>query len=311
VTKRAPKVSIGLPVYNGEAFVGAAIESILGQEFSDFELIISDNASGDATREICLGYAAIDGRIRLHCSDVNRGASWNYNNVVALATGEFFRWHAHDDLCLPGLLGRCVQEFTNAPSSVVLVYPKAEMVDDRGEVLPQYVTERVDVRQEKPHQRLAHVLRNLNYVCSQFGLIRFEALRKTRGIGPFIASDWVLLAELAMLGEIWEIPEVLFLRRMHAGMSTYANPKPEELTHWYDTTKSTYGHWVSPMFLLGREYIRSIERMPLGNGERARCYLTATIVWYERQFRTMGGRYKKLLVDKLKRRRERDSAATL
>src|SRR4051794_27811047 len=79
-----PRVSIGLPVYNGEKYLAAAIESALRQTFGDLELIISDNGSTDGTREICERFAAEDPRVRYHQEVQNRGAVWNFNRVVQL-----------------------------------------------------------------------------------------------------------------------------------------------------------------------------------------------------------------------------------
>ena len=79
--KRAPRVSVGMPVYNSEAYLREAVDSILSQSFADFELIISDNASTDSTEEICRAYASQDRRVRYLRSSVNIGANGNYNNV--------------------------------------------------------------------------------------------------------------------------------------------------------------------------------------------------------------------------------------
>ncbi|HLR96223.1 MAG TPA: glycosyltransferase, partial [Jiangellaceae bacterium] len=77
----APRVTIGLPVFNGERYLEAAIDSILAQDFQDFELLLADNASTDATLEICERAAARDPRVTVHRSEANRGAAWNYNRV--------------------------------------------------------------------------------------------------------------------------------------------------------------------------------------------------------------------------------------
>jgi glycosyltransferase involved in cell wall biosynthesis len=291
-----PRVSIGLPVYNGENYLEAAVESILSQEFGDFELILSDNGSDDATQAICQRFAEADGRVRYYRSNTNRGAAWNYNHTFELARGDFFKWQAHDDLCLPGFLGSCLEVFDSAPSSVVLVYPKTEIIDADGNALAQHVAETIDTRDENPHIRLAKVLKNLNMACAVFGLIRASALRQTRLIGRFIASDYVLLAELAMLGELREVPQTLFVRRVHPRISTYASRSPTELLQWFDPSQRWHRRWVSPMMWLGAEYLRSARRIPLGRVERVRCYLTGTRVWYAREFRNLAGRYKARLL---------------
>jgi glycosyltransferase involved in cell wall biosynthesis len=93
----SPQVSIGMPVYNGEPFIREALDSLLTQTFTDFELIISDNGSTDATEAICKEYAAKDLRIRYVRHEENRGASANFWFVLNEAVGEYFMWAAADD----------------------------------------------------------------------------------------------------------------------------------------------------------------------------------------------------------------------
>ncbi len=103
-----PLVSIGLSVYNGERFISHALDSLLSQEFEDFELIISDNASTDRTGQICLEYAARDKRIRYYRNEYNRGAVWNFNSVFKLSCGEYFMWASHDDYFDRRYLSSCL-----------------------------------------------------------------------------------------------------------------------------------------------------------------------------------------------------------
>src|SRR3546814_4612052 len=110
-----------MPVYNGERYVASAIESLLAQDFEDFELIISDNGSTDRTEEICREFASRDPRIRYVREEENQGASWNFNRVFELARGEYFRWACHDDACEPTHLSRCVELLDESPPSVALV----------------------------------------------------------------------------------------------------------------------------------------------------------------------------------------------
>jgi glycosyltransferase involved in cell wall biosynthesis len=114
-----PRVSIGLPVYNGERFLKDALDSILSQTYRDFELIISDNASSDHTEEICRRYAARDERVRYYRYDNNVGAARNFNRVFQLSRGEYFKWAAHDDICSPGFLQRCVKILDSDTAVVV------------------------------------------------------------------------------------------------------------------------------------------------------------------------------------------------
>ena len=280
-----PRVSVGLPVYNGEKYLRLAVESLLQQEYTDFELIISDNASTDATQEICLELAAKDARIRYSRNPTNIGASKNFRRVLELSQGEFFTWAAHDDVYLPGFLRRCVDVFKQAPATVVLVVPRTELVDEKG-----FTTELRDRRgvitvehlhttRALPHQRVADVLRNVIWCTAQFGLFRSAALRETRLIDTFHKSDRVLVLELAILGEIWDIPETLFLKRQHPGSAEKYKTK-SELAAWFDPT----GNERSLRKKLIVEYARSIARLPLAPAERLLCFWTAFFVWYQRKF---------------------------
>ena len=96
-----PRVTVGLPVFNGENYLAEALDSLLTQSFENFLLIISDNASTDSTQKICTDYSAKDPRIRYVRLDTNVGAAENYNRLVDVAEGDYFKWAAHDDNCRP------------------------------------------------------------------------------------------------------------------------------------------------------------------------------------------------------------------
>src|SRR3569833_191665 len=114
-----PKVSIGLPVYNGENIFRETLDSILDQTFEDFELIISDNASTDHTEAICQSYVDRDKRVRYLRNPENIGASGNYTRVFEAASGENFKWAAHDDVCATTFLAECVNVLDRDPAIVL------------------------------------------------------------------------------------------------------------------------------------------------------------------------------------------------
>ena len=132
-----PTVSIGLPVYNGAEYLTQTLDTLLKQSFRDFEIIISDNASTDATQEICTQYQELDPRIKYYRVDENKGAAWNFNRVFQLARGKYFKWAAHDDLILPTFLERCVEVLDNSPD-VVLVFTKLDIIDAQGKKVDTY-----------------------------------------------------------------------------------------------------------------------------------------------------------------------------
>ena len=279
-----PKVSIGLPVYNGEKYLCLALDSILQQDYTDFELIISDNASTDATREICSAYAAKDHRIRYYRNERNIGATGNFSRVFELARGEFFKWAPHDDVCRPQFLSRCIETFSRAPDAVVLVAPMVELIDSEG--LPSAVVlprERLDTRALSPRRRFRHVLSNVQWAPAAYGLFRRAALKKTRLIGPYLGSDCVLVAEVALLGEIWEIPDVLIQRRFHAEISTTANRRNRDLLHWFDPARKRGWDLVSPRLRILLEYTRGVLRAPISRTQRLGCVLVVLETWCLRE----------------------------
>jgi glycosyltransferase involved in cell wall biosynthesis len=229
-----PKVSVGLPVYNGERFLEEAIESSLAQTFPDFELIISDNGSTDRTRDICLRYAARDARVRFLPSDVNHGASWNYCRVLEAARGPYFRWAPADDKFHPESLQACV-EILDAHPDVVLCYPQTLLINEHGEVLERYDDD-LDFRSPDVRERFREAIRRNRLVSAIYGLMRTDALRKTGGLHAFPGADVTLLAELTLYGRFWEIPRPLFYRRLHGAASTSLTTM-EAVQEWFDPRK--------------------------------------------------------------------------
>lgn len=124
-TQTTPKVSIGMPVYNGEKYIRNALDSLLNQTFPNFELIISDNASTDRTKEICCEYASKDSRIRYFRQAENNGAIANFQFVLDQASGEFFMWAAYDDLWSSNFLKDAVGSLKN--KKVDYVFPSFEL----------------------------------------------------------------------------------------------------------------------------------------------------------------------------------------
>ncbi len=206
-----PRVTIGLPVYNGERFLAESIESVLGQTYRDLELVIADNASTDRSLEIAEEYAASDPRVRILRSDENRGAAWNYNRLLDEARGSLFRWHAHDDLFAPTLIDACVAALDADPGAV-LAHSWTLFIDDDGTPVRTFEDD-LGATADRPSERLDAVITNLTYCNAVFGLIRTEPLAASARIRSFPGSDVSLLYELSALGRFAVIDEPLYLRR--------------------------------------------------------------------------------------------------
>ena len=170
----ARKVVIGLPVYNGQKYVGAAIESHLSQSFGDFYLVISDNGSTDATPDICADYASKDKRVKVLRSPENRGILWNHRRVFEAieSPDQYFRWAGADDIMEPGLLQAMVEVLDKRPE-VEAVVPDTKNIDDRrrdhrldGQNARSAIARRVSARARCPGGQLSarHRLRSASRV---------------------------------------------------------------------------------------------------------------------------------------------------
>lgn len=261
---RNPEVSIGLPVYNGEKFLAEAIESILGQTFTDFELIISDNASTDRTEEIARSYAAIDRRIRFVRQEANRGASKNFSLVFELARGEYFKWAAYDDVLMPDFLTECVALLDNDPSAV-LACSRTSLIDGDGQTQKQL--ELLDVyTSPTPQVRYRGAFAD-PAPFALFGLVRSHVLRKTPLLGSYPSSDRPLLAELALYGRFVAAPKALFCLRHHPKNSPRNRHK---LVAWLDPNLGA--KVVFPEWRLLWEYLVPTLRCPLSLQQRLDCW---------------------------------------
>lgn len=132
----SPVVSIGMPVYNGEKYIREALDSLLAQTFAGFELIISDNASTDATEDICQEYAAMDSRIRYVRQPGNRGALANFKFVLDEARGEYFMWAAADDIWDSRWISGMLRTMKNTGSRAA--FGRVQCINEHSEELKHY-----------------------------------------------------------------------------------------------------------------------------------------------------------------------------
>ncbi len=299
-------VTVGMPVYNGANYIREAIESLLMQTFTDFELIISDNGSTDSTDQICKEYAHQDSRIRYVRNDRNRGAAWNYNHTFALSNSLYFKWAGHDDLCAPSFLETCVCMLNSRGPQAVLCYPRTLFIDAAGHVTEHYC-DNVDLWFDKPVKRLRHVLKHLDRCNCIFGLMRSDALRRTRLIGSFVASDVVLVRELALLGQFHEITESLFLRRIHKEQYLEAHTTDQQRIRWFDPNARK-----PRLSATNRVFVESLVsslRLPLATHVRIASVLILTIAFCRTRLNRLHCRVTRVLA-KLARRSAEPAAGS-
>ena len=204
-------VSIGMPVYNEEQFVEQAIVSLLVQDYTNFELIISDNASTDKTKEICLKYSKNDSRIRFYSRETNTDATTNFNYVASIAKGDFFMWASGHDMRDPTFISRCLTTFEKS-TSIVLCYSDATWIDEDGNNIGNEQSD-IDTVGMKRMERLNKVFRNLGYAYPIYGLFRKDILDTILPSQRVLGSDILLLNELSAIGDFARIPEPLFYIR--------------------------------------------------------------------------------------------------
>jgi glycosyltransferase involved in cell wall biosynthesis len=235
-----PKLSIGIPVFNGQEFLPELLDSLLRQTFADFEIVICDNASIDRTQDICREYARRDSRVRYTCNERNLGANPNFNRVFELSTAPFFKWAAHDDLYHHDYLEACVRLLDENPG-VVLAHTGTAFIDETGELLrfEQETGSFVDPKTGRRYwadvpsigdtpvaiSRFWQVLTRARWGTHMFGVVRREVLRQTSLQANFASSDRAMLAELALLGRFRCANDRLFLKRLHANVSAAIDPK--------------------------------------------------------------------------------------
>ena len=240
----SPLICLGLPVYNGEKFVGDAIRSILVQDHKNFELIITDNASTDSTEKICREFAASDPRVRYVRNQRNLGAGPNHNLAFELSRGKYFKWCACDDRISENFLSACLAALEK-DTDAILAYGITQTIDEDGRLVP-LVGRMMKAREDSndPGLRFKKDLIDRATNFEIFGLIRSDALRKTTMHRPYYGSDKALMTELALLGKFVFVPGIVFYNREHKDRSINIKDK-HVLANWQDTAAQTNGRPVA------------------------------------------------------------------
>ena len=231
-----PRVSIGMPVFNGAATIKHSIESLLRQTFSDFELIVSDNASTDSTRDIVEKLAKADPRIRYVRHAENRGANGNYSYLALVSRGEYFKWATSSDMCAPKFIEQCLFALERDPQAV-LAAPRTSLF--AGDILSAKPYDGdIEILDSTPSERLRKLRSSLGLNNVLNGLIRLDALRQTRLIEPYYQADIVLVGHLALLGKILLVNEHLYYRRMEVATATALQDRVAWRKHHYPTVSA-------------------------------------------------------------------------
>ncbi|MCB9454525.1 MAG: glycosyltransferase family 2 protein [Anaerolineaceae bacterium] len=208
-----PLVSIGLPIYNAGAETRKIIECVLAQDYQDFELIVSDNASTDDTWSICQEYAQRDSRIRLYRNETNQGALINFERVFELATGKYFAWIAHDDYWEPGYIEACVKKLESESTAVLCYSDQLFTNTHTGVVAEVKYTFRGDHPKFGGRVR-ALLAKNPAPYSVIYGVYRREIVQHAFPIPQTAINDIHFLLKVSKYGTFVHVPQTLFRRHV-------------------------------------------------------------------------------------------------
>ena len=239
-----PLISIGMPVYNGEVTLKRTIDSVLGQSFSDFELIISDNCSTDSTAAICQEYADGDRRIRYIRQQVNIGAAQNFKCVFEQAKGKYFMWAACDDVRSPDFLEENVRFLEVNPDYVASTSPNCFAgQESAGSNLVTFAI--IGSVEQRFRQFFSHCWVSHGIFYS---LIRTEVLRDCEIPGQsFTAADWAIDLFLVSRGNI---------HRTVKGLTVFGLNGISSRVGAWSAFRSHRIEWLLPLYRLSRYVLK-------------------------------------------------------
>ncbi len=208
-----PLVSIGLCVRNGAEYLRGALDSLLAQTYKNFELIISDNASTDGTREICEEYAKRDKRIRYIRQKENIGSYGNYDFIRKEAHGDYFMWAACDDFWDARFVEKCIEKFREIPDAT-MVFPNFCAFDESGRII-RLSPEKYFPFSQNIYQRIkSYIL----YKTQNGKITMIYGLWKKHTAADLILlgdchGDMIYMLRTLLTGYFASVPEALFFKR--------------------------------------------------------------------------------------------------
>lgn len=271
----SPLVSIGIPAFEREAFIGEAIRSALAQSYRNIEVIVSDNGSSDGTFARIEEIAAIDGRVRIFRQKNNLGPTRNFEFVLRQSHGEYFLWLGDDDWLDSGYVETCLAKLRANPGLSVCgglpVYyaTGASPTEGRG----------IEIVDQSPAARIFQYLKQVSDNGIFYGLMRREILARAP-IRNCMGWDWIMFTSLAYQGGISTVPEVKVHRRLGGATSSYVRiVQVMNLPNW-----NAHFPFLAIILAMNKELWRSPHSYPglgfLGRIRYSLCF-SFTVLWYK------------------------------
>ena len=282
-----PRVTIGVPVHDGERYLPQALAALERQDLGDLAVVVADNASTDGTQEIGREAAARDPRFTYVRHEANIGGGRNAAWLLDHARSPLFAWAYHDDVRSETWLRRSVEVLDDAGPGAVCAVPRVVLVDTEGREVGEHQDGDADLAgglaASAPHRRLGTVLRRMVGQVG-FGLMRTAAARAAGGVRVSTAGEMVLPAALALAGRLEVVPERGLLH-IRAHDQRHGGDRASEAA-WVDPSRprTVFPYSRSTFLLLG-----AVGAAPLDVVERARCAATVLGRWTVPGWRTVAG----------------------
>ncbi|WP_278235251.1 glycosyltransferase family A protein [Isoptericola sp. AK164] len=283
----APRVTIGVPVHDGERYLPRALAALERQDVDDFAVVVADNASTDGTQEIARAVAARDPRFSYVRHEANIGGGRNAAWLLDHARSPLFAWAYHDDVREASWLRRSVEVLDDAGTAAVCAVPRVVLVDSQDREVGHHKDGDADLADgmaaAAPHRRLATVLRRMVGQVG-FGLMRTAAARGAGGVSVSTAGEMVLPAALSLAGRLEVVPERGLLQiRVHEGR--HGGDRASEAA-WVDPSRP---RTVFPYSRSTALLLQAVASAPLDRAERARCAATVLGRWTVPGWRSVAG----------------------
>lgn len=288
-----PLLSFGVPVRNTAFTVARTLDSILAQDCPDFEIVVCDNHSDDETPDICAEYAERDKRVRFVQNEANIGLLNNFKKVFELSVGKYFRWLGGHDWIDPTYASQCVRELEAHPEAIGVTTYQTYVSQDGTEQYAAYVGERLD--SDLAYRRFIRMLwfftADYRFIDPMYSLLRRDALLRTRRNFNVPLQDFVLSAELSLLGPIRHIPQRLAHRRWDLRELNANCPK----LRYQDLSPECPGQLNPTITRILRQFGAVLRTVNLPPRQKFRCWLAIMRFICIRQSRIERARFRSTL----------------